>query len=307
MSSQSGQPYNLNVFFSFMLYVDMTHPRETDPLLPHNSNYDSGNDGFKRLRLRHHLNAPLSTHHTDLILLYCYIITGLLDSSAVFIWGSFVSMQTGNTVYLGLGLASQISHPKHSSNSDAGGGNDDRWIKSGISIASFCLGSLIFGAFHRAFSPRKRWVLMASFGLQTACITCAATIVSLEKPSKTSALTWRVIVPLAMVAFQSSGQAVISRVLRLGGLSSVVLTSVYCDLFSHPDFVSGAALRKDVEERRRVGAVVCLLAGAVMGGLWARSEVGLMGALWTAVGLKSVIVLAWFAWREDGGDGAVQA
>lgn len=84
----------------------------------------------------------------------------------------------------------------------------------------------------------------------------------------------------------------------------MVLTSVYCDLFSHPDFVSGAAFRKDVEERRRVGAVVCLLAGAVMGGFWARSEVGLMGALWTAVGLKGVIVLAWFAWREDGDDDA---
>lgn len=84
----------------------------------------------------------------------------------------------------------------------------------------------------------------------------------------------------------------------------MVLTSVYCDLFSHPDFVTGAAFRKDVEERRRVGAVVCLLAGAVMGGFWARSEVGLMGALWTAVGLKGVIVLAWFAWREDGDDGA---
>jgi len=210
-------------------------------------------------------------------------------------------MQTGNTVYLGLGLASQISH--HNSG-NGGNGNDDRWIKSGISIVSFCLGSLLFGAFHRAFSPRKRWVLMASFAIQIACITCAATIVSLEKPSKTSALTWRVIVPLAMVAFQSSGQAVISRVLKLGGLSSVVLTSVYCDLFSHPDFVSGAAFRKDVEERRRVGAVVCFLAGAVMGGFWARSEVGLMGALWTAVGLKGVIVLAWFAWREDGDDGA---
>lgn len=282
----------------------MTQPRETDPLLPHNSNYDNRKDGFKRLR--HHLKAPLSTHHTDLILLYCYIITGLLDSSAVFIWGSFVSMQTGNTVYLGLGLASQISHHHNSAGNGGNGNDDDRWIKSGISIASFCLGSLIFGAFHRTFSPRKRWVLMASFGLQMACITCAAAIVSLEKPSKDSALTWRVIVPLAMVAFQSSGQAVISRVLKLGGLSSVVLTSVYCDLFSHPDFVSGAAFRKDVEERRRVGAVVCLLVGAVVGGFWARSEVGLMGALWTAVGLKGVIVLAWFLWREDGDDGAAQ-
>jgi hypothetical protein len=31
------------------------------------------------------------------VLLFGYIITGLLDSSAVFIWGSFVSMQTGQS------------------------------------------------------------------------------------------------------------------------------------------------------------------------------------------------------------------
>ena len=31
----------------------------------------------------------------DVVLLLCYIITGLLDSSSISIWGSFVSMQTG--------------------------------------------------------------------------------------------------------------------------------------------------------------------------------------------------------------------
>jgi hypothetical protein len=33
----------------------------------------------------------------DLVLLLCYIITGMLDSSAISTWGSFVSMQTGMT------------------------------------------------------------------------------------------------------------------------------------------------------------------------------------------------------------------
>jgi hypothetical protein len=31
----------------------------------------------------------------DVALLGCYIITGLLDSSSIMTWGSFVSMQTG--------------------------------------------------------------------------------------------------------------------------------------------------------------------------------------------------------------------
>lgn len=33
----------------------------------------------------------------DVLLIFCYIITGLLDSSSISIWGSFVSMQTGKS------------------------------------------------------------------------------------------------------------------------------------------------------------------------------------------------------------------
>jgi hypothetical protein len=35
------------------------------------------------------------------------------------------------------------------------------------------------------------------------------------------------------------------------------------------------------QEMRRTGAVLCLLFGVVLGGLWAHSSVGMMGALWT--------------------------
>lgn len=36
----------------------------------------------------------------DLLLLSCYIITGLLDSASISTWGAFVSMQTGELVEL---------------------------------------------------------------------------------------------------------------------------------------------------------------------------------------------------------------
>lgn len=250
-------------------------PQETDALL-----------GSARPRrsppLSRYLYDELETRHGDLLLLACYIITGLLDSSAVFIWGSFVSMQTGNTVYFGLGLV---------------GTSDDRWIKSGVSICGFCFGSLCFAAFHRRFAPRERWVLCASFFAQLICIVVAATIVTICRPSRDAPLSWVNLVPLALVAFQSSGQAVTSRVLRCNGLTSVVLTSVYCDLFSHPDLLSTKVFGH-AEEARRVGAVICLLVGVVLGGLWAHSSVGLMGALWMAGVLKGVIILAWLVWKK---------
>lgn len=251
-------------------------PDETNPLL------DDGASPPRRHRLSRYLQGEIDPRHGELILLFCYIITGLLDSSAVFIWGSFVSMQTGNTVYFGLGLA---------------GTDDDRWIKSGVSIASFCLGSLCFSSFHRIFSPRQRWVLCASFLAQLACMTGAAVIVTVNRPSRDQPLSWLVLVPVALVAFQSSGQAVTSRVLRQNGLTSVVLTSLYCDLFSHPDFLSRKVFG-NAEEMQRAAAVVCLLLGTVLGGLWAHSSTGFMGALWTAAVLKGVIILAWLVWKE---------
>lgn len=103
--------------------------------------------------------------------------------------------------------------------------------------------------------------------------------------------------PIALIAFQAAGQAVTSRVLQFNGLTSVVLTSIYCDLFSDPGLVAG--FQANPERNRRAAAPVLLLLGAVLGGLWAHSSVGLAGALWTAVVLKAGVVGAWVLWAAE--------
>jgi uncharacterized membrane protein YoaK (UPF0700 family) len=233
-------------------------------------------------RFSKYMKQDIDRSWADLILLLSYVITGLLDSSAVFIWGSFVSMQTGNTVYLGLGLVAPSE--------------GTRWIRSGTSIAFFCLGSFFFSRFHRYFSPKRRWVLLASFGAQLVLVTAAAIIVHVDT-EEGGDLRWEVLVPLALVAFQSSGQAVTSRALQYNSLTSVVLTSIYCDLFSDPLLMAG--LTQNDERNRRAAAPVLLLVGAVIGGLWAHSSVGLPGALWTAATLKIVIIFSWCFWRAE--------
>jgi hypothetical protein len=70
---------------------------EQTPLL---GNHSHG----KNSALCAHFAADVSKNWADLVLLFCYIITGLLDSSAVFIWGSFVSMQTGKSPCSCVGL-----------------------------------------------------------------------------------------------------------------------------------------------------------------------------------------------------------
>ncbi|XMA08841.1 hypothetical protein WAI453_001632 [Rhynchosporium graminicola] len=253
------------------------HQRGSDeerPLLGHEAS--KGN-------WRSKLTVNVNRDWADIVLLLCYIITGLLDSASISTWGSFVSMQTGNTIYIGIGLAA----PRES----------QRWIKSGVSLISFCIGSFCFARFHRYFSPSRRWVLCASFSFQTSLIICAASILTWGPKSATikEDITWNVLVPIALVAFQSCGQAVTSRALKYNALTSVVLTSIYCDLFSDAELFT----MHNVERNRRVGAPVFLLFGAVMGGWLAHSTIGTAGVLWIAAALKGIVVISWFLWPAE--------
>ncbi|KAK0730124.1 hypothetical protein B0H67DRAFT_24173 [Lasiosphaeris hirsuta] len=233
-------------------------------------------------RWRKHMLVDVNRDWADVVLILCYLITGLLDSASISVWGSFVSMQTGNTVYIGLGLAA----PSEST----------RWIKSGCSLLSFCLGSFLFSRFHRFFSPKRRWVLCASFAAQVALTTGAALIVTATgPPTSKEQIGWHILLPISMVAFQSCGQAVTSRALKYNALTSVVLTSIYCDLFSDAELFSV----KNAERNRRLGAPLFLLLGAFLGGKLAHTELGVAGALWTASVLKTIVVFVWFFWPAD--------
>ncbi|KAI1129508.1 hypothetical protein F5Y10DRAFT_238074 [Nemania abortiva] len=234
-------------------------------------------------RWRDNMMVNVCRDWADLILLACYVVTGMLDSASISTWGSFVSMQTGNTVYFGLGIAA----PREST----------RWIKSATSIVFFCAGSVFFSSFHRYFSPTRRWVLCVSFILQMALIVAAAAILTFgpESADPKESIGWPELVPIALIAFQSCGQAVVSRALKYNALTSVVLTSLYCDLFSDANLLA----MQNAERNRRVAAPLLLLGGAVIGGLLAHSSFGCAGALWVAAALKLAVVIAWFSWPAE--------
>ncbi|KAI2472144.1 hypothetical protein F4781DRAFT_428675 [Annulohypoxylon bovei var. microspora] len=254
---------------------------EQQPLLG-----DSNNQISKMTRWRKSMAVDVRRDWADLVLLACYIITGLLDSASISTWGSFVSMQTGNTVYFGLGLAA----PHEST----------RWIKSGTSLGCFCIGSVFFSSLHRmpSPSPKRRWILCLSFTLQMLFIAAAAAILSFGPQAAGDAkesIDWPVLVPIALVAFQSCGQAVASRALKYNALTSVVLTSIYCDLFSDAEILAP----RNPERNRRVGAPTLLLIGAVLGGVLARSSVGAAGVLWIAAAMKLFVVISWLVWPAE--------
>ena len=49
------------------------------------------------VRVRKCLGQEINRDWADLVLLGCYVVTGLLDSASTQVWGAFVSMQTGRS------------------------------------------------------------------------------------------------------------------------------------------------------------------------------------------------------------------
>lgn len=233
-------------------------------------------------------------------------------------------MQTGNTVYFGSGVMVPLIGTQKQGNV-GGGDNGDKWIRAGISVASFCLGSWGFAKFHWFFAekrekkkngkggkeeiPKTRWLILCSIFFQMVFLGIAAVVIPSTSSTTTTNiqvnhhqqkqhpldLNFPVILALTLISLQSSGQAYLSRIFGYNSLTSVVLTSLYLDLFSDPHLFS----HHHGEKFRRIAAVVCLLAGAMLGGcmvnfgLWG----GLKGALWVAVGLKGVVGLGCWFWR----------
>lgn len=184
-----------------------------------------------------------------------------------------------------------------------------------MSVAAFWVGCWFFSFSARQFGPQRKATLASSFCLQTALVLVSAALAqthtapafgnTLEDPSSEFDLAQKladedhpaVYIVIALLAFQSSGQIVLSRALGLGEIPSVVVTSLYCDLISDPDLFQ-APVSANVKRNRRVASVALLLAGGIAGGWLQRSSAGMAGALWIAAGMKLVIALAWMTWKR---------
>lgn len=70
-------------------------PDEEQPLLRNGTKPPSRSVLAK---CRKSMNAEINRSWGDLVLLGCYVVTGLLDSSSTQAWGAFVSMQTGESI-----------------------------------------------------------------------------------------------------------------------------------------------------------------------------------------------------------------
>jgi uncharacterized membrane protein YoaK (UPF0700 family) len=235
------------------------------------------------------------------LLIYC-LVSGLSDSVAFNAAGVFVSMQTGNTIFLALGASHlPAAQPR-------------LWLKALISIACFQFGAFAFSQFRRlgpaGSTQQRKFVLFVSCFIQAALVVVAAALAQAaiipafadanlstlaeSATREAQANDFIVLCPIALLAFQFGGQIYTSRVLGYGEVPTNVLTSLYCDLFSDPKlFVS---IRTNAKRNRRVAAAFLTLVGGIAGGWLQRSQAGMPGALWIAAALKLAIAVAWLVW-----------
>ncbi|KAK3172869.1 hypothetical protein OEA41_006194 [Lepraria neglecta] len=245
-------------------------------------------------RLRVHFTTDVSTAHADILLLTCCFISGLVDSTIYNAYGTFVSMQTGNTIFLGIGGATSFKQPPNP--------KPYGWAKSLTSIFCFCLGCFFFSRFSRAFGSLRRGTLVTSFLIQSVLIFISAAIVEAGVVNGNlntipSDIEWTSEIPIAFLSFQSAGQIIGSRTLNLIEIPSVVLTSMLCDLASDPKLTS--SWKDNIKRNRRALAFFGILIGAVAGGFIAEGSGKMQTVLWIAGGLKVVITGSWMLWPVE--------
>ncbi|KEY73666.1 hypothetical protein S7711_07713 [Stachybotrys chartarum IBT 7711] len=239
------------------------------------------------------LRMDVDKQYADIPVCLCSFVSGLCDSTAFNAATVFVSMQTGNTIFLALGTANLPSNVPH------------MWLRALASIAAFLLGVYCFSKL-RHIRPISKATLASNFAVQAAFIFAAAALAQTrvvpamgdlhiaEQLAHDQAIDFRVLGPIALLAFQFGGQIVTSRQLGFNEVPTNVVTSVYCDLISDPGLFSTASNPK---RNRRASAVILLLLGGIIGAWLGWSQAGMSASLWLGGFVKSIIAITWLFWK----------
>ncbi|KAH9886823.1 hypothetical protein F4778DRAFT_757828 [Xylariomycetidae sp. FL2044] len=239
-----------------------------------------------RLPFSEYMSTEVKSSSGSLPLLACCFATGLTDGTLYNAYGTFVSMQTGNTVFVALGTSGQ-------NNKSFG------WAYSLCSIGCFIIGCFAFSRLHEVIGgPKLRRTLFSSFLLQTLCVTLAAAIIQggiingqYPSPRGPTEVEFRELVPVALLSFQAAGQIVNSRGLGIGEVPTVVITSLLCDLVSDKKLLD--PIKENVKRNRRAVAFVLTLLGAICGGWISKATGAVQPSLWLVAGIKAVITCSW--------------
>ncbi|KAJ5930636.1 DUF1275 domain protein [Penicillium verhagenii] len=192
------------------------------------------------------------------LLLECELLilsfaTGLQDAAAWPDYSCFASNQTGNTLFLAIGVAGLTK-------------NAYSFPNIGVSLSLFVAGGFIMGQLGNYIGVRRRiWLLLSNL-IQTVFVFCAL-IVQHRWPIQRDGPA--ALAVIALLAFSSGGQVAMSRSLKITEITTAMATAAFIDLVIDPDL----ARLKNRLRNRRVMFLVMLTAGCFVGA-FAQREIG---------------------------------
>jgi uncharacterized membrane protein YoaK (UPF0700 family) len=191
-------------------------------------------------------SRPPTAHDRRLlsVLLVLTVTTGLIDAVSYLGLGHvFTANMTGNVVLLGFGLAHAGGLPV---------------LAPLISLLAFLLGAGVGGRIAARLAGRRRRHVSVALAIEAGLLACAAVLAAVVTVTIGSLAAYAVI---ALVAIAMGVRNATVRRLAVPDLTTTVMTLTLTGLVADP---AGGAPRNS---RRRTGAVVALLLGALIGAL----------------------------------------
>ncbi|KAJ5162318.1 hypothetical protein N7492_007710 [Penicillium capsulatum] len=223
------------------------------------------------------------------LLLECELLllsfaTGIQDAAAWPDYLCFASNQTGNTLFLAIGVAG-LTHDAYS------------FPNIGISLSLFVAGGFVMGQLGNLVGVRRRWWLLVSNWIQTCLVFCALAIQYTWPIRRDGRAAMGVI---GLLAFSSGAQVAMSRSLKITEITTAMATAAFIDLVVDPRL---GKLRNRLRNRRAM-FLVMLTAGCFAGAFAQRNVGSRFPLLLCAIG-KSVVSLAFLFNRSMVDDSAM--
>ncbi|KAJ5116429.1 DUF1275 domain protein [Penicillium angulare] len=225
---------------------------------------------------RSQLQKYLMEDIRDDLLLECELLllsfaTGIQDAAAWPDYSCFASNQTGNTLFLAIGVAGLTRNAYSFSN-------------IGISLSLFVAGGFVMGQLGNYVGVRRRLWLLISNLIQTLLVFCALIIQHMWPVRRDGPAAMAVI---ALLAFSSGGQVAMSRSLKITEITTAMATAAFVDIVVDPDL----GKLKNRLRNRRVAFIFMLSAGCFVGAFAQREVNSKFPILLCALG-KALVSMA---------------
>ncbi|KAJ5358033.1 DUF1275 domain protein [Penicillium brevicompactum] len=209
------------------------------------------------------------------LLLECELLllsfaTGIQDAAAWPDYSCFASNQTGNTLFLAIGVAGLTN-------------NAYSFPNIGVSLSLFVAGGFTMGQLGNYVGVRRRIWLLISNLVQTSLVFAAVAIQYSFPIQRDGPAAMAVI---ALLAFSSGGQVAMSRSLKITEITTAMATAAFVDVVVDPNL----GRLKNRLRNRRVMFLVMLTAGCFAGAFAQREVSSTFPILLCAIG-KSIVAM----------------